>query len=168
RGSERRDTTNRLVTSQHKAGGGTRPRQRRSRRRCRRPGPRGGASGPRGAGSAASVRRSATLLRPPGRPRRHSQTNLWWSVSGEVRGEPGGSPRTREEGDRAEFSQDRNSLARIPVAEMRGETWIPPQTRAGGERCHETTTLTLRMTTVGFGCPDASPSFPIRSTTFIP
>src|SRR2546429_8746360 len=83
-------------------------------------------------------------------------------------GEPGGSPRTREEGGRAEFSQDRNSLARIPVAEMRGETWFPPQTRAGGERCHETTTLTLRMTTVCVGCPDASPSFPIRSTTFIP
>ena len=41
-------------------------------------------------------------------------------------GEPGGSPRFREEGGGAEFAQDRNSLARIPVAEMRGETWFPP------------------------------------------
>src|SRR5205823_13663345 len=83
-------------------------------------------------------------------------------------GEPGGSPRFLKGGGRTWFAQDRNSLARIPVAEMRGETWFHPQTRAGGERCHETTTLTLRMTTVCVGCPDASPSFPIRSTTFIP
>src|SRR6266516_7803940 len=76
----------------------------------------------------------------------------------EGRGEPGGSPRSREEGGCTEFAQDRNSLARIPVAELRGETWFPPQTRGGGERRHETTTLALRMTTVCVGCPDASPS----------
>src|SRR5205809_1187496 len=36
---------------------------------------------------------------------------------------------------RADFSQDRNSLPRIPVAEKRGETRFPPRTRADGERC---------------------------------
>src|SRR5256885_14622862 len=53
-------------------------------------------------------------------------------------GEPGGSPGSQEEGGDADCSQDRNSLARIPVAKRHGETWFPPRTQAEGERCSQT------------------------------
>src|SRR5947199_3132067 len=75
------------------------------------------------------------------RPRVHGFRNQRTTLMGLLRermegyGEPGGSPRFREEGGGAEFAQDRNSLARIPVAEMRAETWFPPRTRAEAQRC---------------------------------